>query len=99
VAPFGTAAFAQACLAIPSGVVALQSALTCYQLTTQIASGVEVAVPRRVARKRVDIPLTIVQMPLSRFAWQVESLRSEAGDWFRIVRWNVRFVTALATLI
>lgn len=82
--PFGTAAFAQACLAIPSGVVALRSALSYYQLTTQIASGVEVAVPRRVARKRVEIPLTIVQMPLSRFAWQVDSLRSEAGDRFRI---------------
>lgn len=83
-APFGTAAFAQACLAIPSGVVALQSALSHYQLTTQIVSEVEIAVPRRVPRKRVEIPLRIVQMPLSRFTWQVEQVRSEAGDRFRI---------------
>jgi predicted transcriptional regulator of viral defense system len=83
-APFGTAAFAQACLAIPSGVVALQSALSHHQLTTQIVSEVEIAVPRRVPRKRVEIPLRIVQMPVSRFTWQVEQVRSEAGDRFRI---------------
>jgi predicted transcriptional regulator of viral defense system len=84
VAPFGTAAFAQACLAIPPGVVALQSALSYYGLTTQIVPVVELGVPRRVPRKRVEIPVRIVQMPLSRFAWHINNVRSEEGDRFRI---------------
>ncbi|MDP9025515.1 MAG: type IV toxin-antitoxin system AbiEi family antitoxin domain-containing protein [Candidatus Eremiobacteraeota bacterium] len=84
VPPFGTAAFAQACLAVPSGVVALQSALSYYGLTTQIISVVELGVPRRVPRKRMEITVEIVQMPFSRFSWHVSNERSDAGDRFRI---------------
>lgn len=83
-APFGTAAFAQACLAIPRGVIALQSALSYYALTTQIVDEVDIAVPRKVTRKRIEIPLRIVEMPLSRFTWSVDSVRTEEGDRFRI---------------
>jgi len=83
-APFGTAAFAQACLAIPKSVVALQSALSHYELTTQIVDEVEIAVPRNTTRKKVEIPLRIVPMPLSRFTWAIESVRTDTGDRFRI---------------
>jgi predicted transcriptional regulator of viral defense system len=83
-APFGSAALAQACLAIPSGVVALQSALAYFELTTQIVPEVEIAVSRHVPRKRVEIPLRIIQMPLSRFASNVLRVRTEEGDRFRI---------------
>ena len=84
VAPFGTAAFAQACLAIPKSVIALQSALAYYELTTRIVDVVEIAVPRNTPRKKIEIPLRIVHMPLSRFTWGIDSVRMNAGDRFRI---------------
>jgi predicted transcriptional regulator of viral defense system len=84
VVPFGTSAFAQACLAVPSGVIALQSALSYYELTTEIVADVFLAVPRNVARRRAEIPIRIVRMPISRFAWHVQNMRSENGDRFRI---------------
>lgn len=73
--PFGTAAFAEACLAIRSGVVALQSALAYYELTTAIVDVVYLGIPRRVAPARLDIPVKTVQMPMSRFRWGVEQQR------------------------
>ncbi|HEV3157305.1 MAG TPA: type IV toxin-antitoxin system AbiEi family antitoxin domain-containing protein [Candidatus Baltobacteraceae bacterium] len=84
VAPFGNAALAQACLAIPSGVIALQSALSYFELTTQIISEVAIAVPRHIPRKRVEITLRIVLMPLSRFTSDIKRVLSEEGDRFRI---------------
>ena len=93
-APFGTAAFAQACLAIPQSVVALQSALSYYELTTQIVDEVEIAVPRNTPRKKIEIPLRVVPMPMSRFVQMpladgrlllpIDKVRVDSGDRFRI---------------
>ncbi len=83
VSPFGTAAFSEACLAIRLGVVALQSALAYYELITAIVDVVYLGVPRRVARARLDIPVTTVEMPPSRFRWGVENKR-DAANRFRI---------------
>ena len=81
--PFGTAAFAQACLAIPSGVIALETALSYYGFTTQISDAVQIAVPRAVVRTRMEIPLQIMTMPADRFASGVERIRTAEGDRFR----------------
>jgi len=84
VLPFGTSAFAQACLAIPSGVIALETALAYHGLTTQITEVVQVAVPRIVVRKLMEIPLKIVAMPVTRFASSIQRERTFQGDRFRI---------------
>lgn len=63
VMPFGDHALAQAALLFPEGVIGLTSALAFHELTTQIPTMIDVALPRRVTRQSIDIPIRTVVMP------------------------------------
>jgi predicted transcriptional regulator of viral defense system len=83
--PFGLeASFAQAMLAVKSGVIALRSALAYYQLTTEIPLEVDLAVARRTQAKQVEVPIRIIPMPLSRFTHEVSREHTAGGETFRI---------------
>jgi predicted transcriptional regulator of viral defense system len=82
--PSGDHALAQAALLFPEGVIALTSALAFHELTTQIPSTVDVALPRRASRRSVDIPIRTVVMPKRLFANGVMRVRGTDGARFPV---------------
>ena len=84
VIPFGDHALAQATLLFPEGVIALTSALAFHELTTQIPSTVDIAVPRRATRQSIDVPIRTVVMPARLINSGVVRVRGADGTRFPV---------------
>lgn len=84
VIPFGNSAYALACRIVPDGVIALTSALIYHQLTTQIVSVIFVGARRFVRTATSEITIRTIVMPARRFRTDIERIRTQESERFRV---------------